>query len=147
MQSVRLAGLILCFLLLSPGLSLANHHHFPLLLTDTPLSLDPLRKSDPFWQSVLDAPGLFERKALEIPPTHPSFSLNFPFTSTRRVLWDTGYILTAPARWDRWGWAKFSLFAVVTGGIWVWTGRLTCFVIYAASANALLSHSTENPTK
>ncbi len=56
------------------------------------------------------------RRARELPPTHPAFSLSFPVRFVRRLLWDSGALLTAPARWDRWNWGQAAIFAAATGG-------------------------------
>jgi membrane-associated phospholipid phosphatase len=56
------------------------------------------------------------RKTLALEPTAPSLSLELPLNLGRRVLWDAGYLLTAPTRWDRCDWTRFALFAAATGG-------------------------------
>ena len=61
--------------------------------------------------------GYFEQKAQGLAATRTAFSLDFPFTFAQRVFWDTGYLLTAPGRWDRQDWTRFSLFAAATGGM------------------------------
>jgi hypothetical protein len=55
------------------------------------------------------------RKTLALQPLDPSLSLELPLAFGRRLLWDTGYILTAPARWDACDWGKFGLFTAGTG--------------------------------
>jgi membrane-associated phospholipid phosphatase len=59
----------------------------------------------------------FARHALDLAPTRVAFSLDFPLQLVRRVLWDTGYLLTAPGRWDRSDWTQFSLVAAGTAGV------------------------------
>lgn len=56
------------------------------------------------------------RKTLALDPLDPSLSLELPLAFGRRTLWDTAYLLTAPARWDGCDWTKFSLFGLATGG-------------------------------
>ncbi|MFI5395383.1 MAG: phosphatase PAP2 family protein [Candidatus Binatia bacterium] len=71
-----------------------------------------LNNSEPCLANVS---GCFERHALGLAPTHPGFTIDFPLQFARRTFWDTGYILTAPGRWDRSDWTRFSLFAAGTG--------------------------------
>lgn len=56
------------------------------------------------------------RKTLALDPLDPSLSLHLPLAFGRRMLWDTGYLLTAPVRWDGCDWAKFAAFGLATGG-------------------------------
>jgi hypothetical protein len=58
-----------------------------------------------------------EARTLELPPTRPRISLDFPIDLGRRIALDAADLLSAPARWDGADWAKFSLFAVVAGGL------------------------------
>ena len=51
-----------------------------------------------------------------LPPVQPALSFDFPLEFGRHLMWDTAYILTAPARWDRCDWVEFSLLAAATGG-------------------------------
>jgi membrane-associated phospholipid phosphatase len=56
------------------------------------------------------------RQTLALEPTDPSQWRDLPLSLGRRVLWDAGYLLTAPTRWDRCDWTRFALFATATGG-------------------------------
>jgi len=62
------------------------------------------------------AGGWVARKTLALEPTDPSRWRDLPLSFGRRVLWDAGYLLTAPTRWDRCDWTRFALFAAATGG-------------------------------
>jgi membrane-associated phospholipid phosphatase len=52
----------------------------------------------------------------ELPPTRWTLEFDTPLLFVERVLWDTAYLSTAPARWDAPDWGRFTLFAAVTGG-------------------------------
>jgi membrane-associated phospholipid phosphatase len=51
-------------------------------------------------------------------PLRPVLSLRLPLVLGRQILWDTAYLLTAPARWDRCDWTRFSLLIASTGA-WI----------------------------
>jgi membrane-associated phospholipid phosphatase len=48
-------------------------------------------------------------------PLSDPFAWRTPLVFGRQVLWDTAYLLTAPVRWDRHDWARFTLLAAATG--------------------------------
>jgi membrane-associated phospholipid phosphatase len=52
----------------------------------------------------------------ELPPTRWTLEVETPLRFVERVLWDTAYLSTAPARWDAPDWGRFTLFAAATGG-------------------------------
>ena len=55
----------------------------------------------------------FEDGARSLPATHPGFSVDFALNYGGRLFWDTGYLLTAPGRWQSDEWRAF---AIVAGG-------------------------------
>src|SRR5574337_442627 len=57
-----------------------------------------------------------EYKTLSLPPTQVALSWDFPVLFVRRTLWDTAYMFTAPGRWDRGDWSRFSLLTGIAGG-------------------------------
>ena len=57
----------------------------------------------------------FERSARSLPGDLP-WSWDLPGALVRRFVFDGGYLLTAPARWDSGDLLRFSLLAAVTGG-------------------------------
>lgn len=59
----------------------------------------------------------FEDGARSVGPTEPALTLDFPATYVRRVLWDVGYVLTSPGRWERDDWASFGIVAAGTGAL------------------------------
>ncbi len=59
----------------------------------------------------------FEDHARSLPPTTPSLSLEFPVAYVQRMLWDVGYVLTSPGRWDGEDWTGFGVVAAGTGAL------------------------------
>jgi hypothetical protein len=59
----------------------------------------------------------FDEHAHADPPTRPRLTLDYPIDYVRRLLFDAGYMLTEPARWDDGeNWLGFSAAAAATGG-------------------------------
>ena len=91
---------------LSLGLSAAAHAAAPDLLSDSP----DVRVSEPAFARY------FDEQVHTSPPTRPRLSLDYPIEYAWRLLFDAGYLLTEPARWDGGDWLAFSGFAAATGG-------------------------------
>lgn len=74
----------------------------------------------PLFDAAGGGAGLAERiarqaRALPPAPLAPSWSL--PADFARRMVWDAGFLLTAPARFDGGDWLRFSVTAGLGGGL------------------------------
>jgi hypothetical protein len=54
-------------------------------------------------------------RALAVPPTHWRLDVDLPLSFGQRLLWDTAFLVTEPARWESPEWARFGLFAGAAG--------------------------------
>ena len=109
-RSIGLCGRVVAItfcVLIAPRLGLAESPES--LLVDPP---SPVAAS-----SGLALSHFFEDGTRALPPTRPGFTLDFPLDYGKRVLWDVGYVLTSPGRWDTGDWASVGIVAAGTGAL------------------------------
>ena len=100
-RRVLLVPVLLCFALSSPASAAA-----PALLLD---ANDAATREPAFAR-------YFDEQVHANPPTRPRLALDYPIEYGWRLLFDAGYLLTEPARWNSGDWLGFAGFAAATGG-------------------------------